>query len=232
MSRKMNKIDNERSTGYRIRQHRLRLGYSQDNLAQMLHVTRSKIGQWEQNKQLPDVPSLKALAILFSCDIAYLLCEIDTEKIGGQMIERYTGLSTAAANTIIRLNNELSTGLLEQVIMSPFFLRSLEALDGAISVGNYGMSKDDRLAVAQMHESDKRLMNPFIRKMLSIMHIAEDSGDYDKMIHLLAEHTNSETYILTKEEYSEYQLQQSGHEFRRCIDAIRNSTIENKKEGE
>ena len=45
-----------------IRAERRRVGLSQDQLAERLHVTRQTISNWEGGKSLPDIESLKALA--------------------------------------------------------------------------------------------------------------------------------------------------------------------------
>lgn len=59
--------------GNQIREHRQRLGLSQDELAQKLYVTRVTISHWETGKTLPDVQSMLLLANLFGTTIDELV---------------------------------------------------------------------------------------------------------------------------------------------------------------
>lgn len=55
--------------GNQIREHRQRLGLSQDELAQRLYVSRVTISHWETGRTLPDVQSMLLLANLFGTTI-------------------------------------------------------------------------------------------------------------------------------------------------------------------
>lgn len=48
--------------GSRIREHREAAGMHQDQLAELCHVSRQTISNWERNKTLPDIESLKLMA--------------------------------------------------------------------------------------------------------------------------------------------------------------------------
>lgn len=48
--------------GTRIREHREAAGLHQDQLAELCGVSRQTISNWERNKTLPDIVSLKAMA--------------------------------------------------------------------------------------------------------------------------------------------------------------------------
>ena len=48
--------------GTRIREHREAAGMHQDQLAELCHVSRQTISNWERNKTLPDIVSLKVIA--------------------------------------------------------------------------------------------------------------------------------------------------------------------------
>ena len=59
--------------GEKIREARKGCGLSQEQLAQMLCVSRSAVAKWETDKGLPDVENLKALAQLLHVSIESLL---------------------------------------------------------------------------------------------------------------------------------------------------------------
>ena len=59
--------------GQHIRDHRAKLGISQDELAQRIYVSRQTISSWENNKTYPDVQSLLLLAGVFGTTIDELV---------------------------------------------------------------------------------------------------------------------------------------------------------------
>lgn len=63
--------------GEKIREARRRCGFSQEQLAEKLSVSRSAIAKWETDKGLPDVGNLKILARLLSVSVDRLLDESD-----------------------------------------------------------------------------------------------------------------------------------------------------------
>lgn len=54
----------------KLRQER---GYTQDELASILNVSRSRIGMYETGNREPDFDTLQSIAELFEVDIGYLL---------------------------------------------------------------------------------------------------------------------------------------------------------------
>lgn len=54
---------------------RLQKGYSQEELAAQLHVSRQAIAKWEGNNGMPDIENIKAIAKLFEVSIDTLLKE-------------------------------------------------------------------------------------------------------------------------------------------------------------
>ena len=59
--------------GNQIKEHRQRLGLSQEELAQRLYVSRVTVSHWETSKTLPDVQSMLLLANLFGTTIDELV---------------------------------------------------------------------------------------------------------------------------------------------------------------
>ena len=56
-----------------IQAQRQRLGWSQSDLADQLHVTRQAVSKWERDLSYPDVDTLVNLAQIFGCDVRVLL---------------------------------------------------------------------------------------------------------------------------------------------------------------
>ena len=50
-------------------------GWSQEELAKRLRVSRSKIGNYEQGIREPDFESLEAIADVFNCPVSYLIAD-------------------------------------------------------------------------------------------------------------------------------------------------------------
>lgn len=59
--------------GEKIKEARKGCGFSQEQLAEKMSVSRSAIAKWETDKGLPDVDNLKALSFLLNVSIDYLL---------------------------------------------------------------------------------------------------------------------------------------------------------------
>lgn len=64
----------------KIKNARNRAGFSQQELADRLHVSRSAVAKWEADKGLPDIENLKAIAKLFGMTVDEL---VDDEEEGG-----------------------------------------------------------------------------------------------------------------------------------------------------
>ena len=56
-----------------IKELRTRKGYSQDELAEKIHVTRQAVSRWETGETLPNTETLKLLSRLFDVSINTLL---------------------------------------------------------------------------------------------------------------------------------------------------------------
>ena len=58
---------------HRLRELRELKGWSQEELARRLKVSRSKIGNYEQGTREPGFEDLEAIADIFNCTIAFLI---------------------------------------------------------------------------------------------------------------------------------------------------------------
>lgn len=55
-----------------VREHRERIGFTQERLAQTLGVTRNTVANWERGEQIKSTNLLQMMA-LFNCDVNSLL---------------------------------------------------------------------------------------------------------------------------------------------------------------
>ena len=70
--------------GGKIARQRKELNYTQEQLADILGVSRQSISKWESDIAYPETDKLIELGKLFDCSMDYLLKEEITEKDGVQ----------------------------------------------------------------------------------------------------------------------------------------------------
>ena len=70
--------------GEKIARQRKELNYTQEQLADVLGVSRQSISKWESDIAYPETDKLIELGKLFDCSMDYLLKEEITEKDGVQ----------------------------------------------------------------------------------------------------------------------------------------------------
>ena len=70
--------------GEKIAKQRRELNYTQEQLADILGVSRQSISKWESDIAYPETDKLIELGKLFDCSMDYLLKEEITEKDGVQ----------------------------------------------------------------------------------------------------------------------------------------------------
>ena len=76
--------------GEKIVKQRKELNYTQEQLADILGVSRQSISKWESDIAYPETDKLIELGKLFNCSMDYLLREEVTEKSGVQTSD-FTG---------------------------------------------------------------------------------------------------------------------------------------------
>ena len=72
--------------GEKIARQRKELNYTQEQLADILGVSRQSISKWESDIAYPETDKLIELCKLFDCSMDYLLKEETTEKDGVQTL--------------------------------------------------------------------------------------------------------------------------------------------------
>ena len=63
--------------GERLKKLRKEQGFTQDELADKLYVTRTAISKWETDRGFPNIDSLKQIATIFNMSVDELLAEED-----------------------------------------------------------------------------------------------------------------------------------------------------------
>lgn len=77
--------------GEKLKQARKNAGYSQEELAEKLAVSRSAVAKWETDKGMPDISNIKSIAQLLNISIDYLLD--DGTKLNFSTIRKPINLS-------------------------------------------------------------------------------------------------------------------------------------------
>ena len=91
--------------GEKLKEVRKKTGLTQEELAELIGISRAAVAKWETDKGLPDIENLKAIARLLDVSIDYLLDDggtidlsvtkkaIDLEKYGnGKKLSRFKKL--------------------------------------------------------------------------------------------------------------------------------------------
>ncbi|MDE6729748.1 MAG: helix-turn-helix domain-containing protein [Oscillospiraceae bacterium] len=76
--------------GEQIKKLRCQKGFTQQQLANYLHISPSAVGMWEKNRNEPDVETLKQLADFFDVTIDYLVGRETTSSTQQKIIQETT----------------------------------------------------------------------------------------------------------------------------------------------
>lgn len=75
--------------GDKIARERKELNYTQEQLAQILEVSRQSVSKWESGLAYPETEKLIKMGKLFGCSMDYLLNDDCTDKLGGSHTIQY-----------------------------------------------------------------------------------------------------------------------------------------------
>lgn len=110
----MKEIDTS-TIGGRIKASRLRKGYSQEQLAELMHLTPAQISYYENNKNDIKVSVLKELSSYLQVPISYL---VDDESVEGEDVQE-----------IISIYRKLGSKRDKLVALAQMKVLSAEAID-------------------------------------------------------------------------------------------------------
>ena len=99
--------------GEKIARQRKELNYTQEQLADILGVSRQSISKWESDIAYPETDKLIELGKLFDCSMDYLLKEEVTEKSGAQTSDFTEKIKEISRNVMTEKNNRKAKGILK-----------------------------------------------------------------------------------------------------------------------
>ena len=99
--------------GEKIARQRKELNYTQEQLADILGVSRQSISKWESDIAYPETDKLIELGKLFDCSMDYLLKEEVTEKSGAQTSDFTEKIEEISRNVMTEKNNRKAKGILK-----------------------------------------------------------------------------------------------------------------------
>lgn len=88
--------------GEKIVKQRKEMNYTQEQLADILGVSRQSISKWESDIAFPETDKLIEIGKLFDCSMDYLLKEEVTEKSGAKTIGVPEKVKTISRNEKVR----------------------------------------------------------------------------------------------------------------------------------
>ena len=97
----------------KIARQRKELNYTQEQLADILGVSRQSISKWESDIAYPETDKLIELGKLFDCSMDYLLKEEVTEKSGAQTSDFTEKIKEISRNVMTEKNNRKAKGILK-----------------------------------------------------------------------------------------------------------------------
>ena len=95
--------------GDRLREERLKNGFTQEKLAELISVSRITVSAWERGAYLPATEVLIKLCDLYHCDMDFLMCRMDNRTHDLQFIQDQTGLSEKSISVLIEWKDEEGT---------------------------------------------------------------------------------------------------------------------------
>lgn len=92
---------------YKLKSLRELNGWSQEELARRLEVSRSKIGNYEQGTREPSFEDLEAIADVFNCTICYLVGGEDNvsplSKEDSELLDLFRNLNPAGRKQLLKM---------------------------------------------------------------------------------------------------------------------------------
>ena len=79
---------------------RKKAGYSQEEMAEKLGVSRQAVSKWETGEAVPELAKFTAISKLFNVSTDWLLCDDDSEPISPENNSDYTSTRTNLAEEI------------------------------------------------------------------------------------------------------------------------------------
>lgn len=105
------------SIGEQLAEIRKDKGYTQENLAEVLHITKSTLSNYENNRRTPDITFIKAFSKLMDVSVDYILGLTEVSQ-GISVLKKRVGKNTnieQIVNMIISLDQKHGEDLVTQL---------------------------------------------------------------------------------------------------------------------
>ena len=170
-----------------IREHRKKIGMSQEELAKEVGVSRSAVAKWENNYGTPDIANIKIIALLFELSIDELLADEGehsepTENFYTQYLNKkcwidLTGLNDGVDNVTLINQDETSLFYLsskgKKGTVSKKYLTEIKVLDeDGPEVAKQAISYFDFIdKVVNIHLFEKNFLEAFFGEEKKIFEV-------------------------------------------------------------
>ena len=95
------RTDNIKDIGSRIKEERIKAGYSLEELANEIGTTRQSISKWEKGEGIgPTVFDISRLCNVFKCDFGYIVGDYECRTYEAASVKNQTGLSEKAVEVL------------------------------------------------------------------------------------------------------------------------------------
>lgn len=122
---------------------RKRNGWSQEELAEKINVSRQAVSKWESAQTVPDLEKILTLGNLFGVTTDYLLKdEMESEEFSGTEIPAVRRLTLAEANEYLAWEEKSSLRIAAATFLCVFSPIPLVFLAGAAEAAKYGVTEN------------------------------------------------------------------------------------------
>lgn len=166
--------------GEKLKDARRSAGYSQEELAEKLAVSRSAIAKWETNKGMPDINNLKIIAQILNVSIDYLLddgCKLDLS-----VVRKSINLADYSDKTINILNKKK---IKDKVVRSVYPKSEIFTL-----MADEKLTKSEKLVDAAVW-----LLTP----LMDVVKLAKQMNNSDNEYYLVNEEDRQYLVVVTEE---------------------------------
>ena len=118
-------------------------GWSQEDLAEKMNVSRQAVSKWESAQTVPDLEKILTLGNLFGVTTDYLLKdEMESEEFSGTEIPAVRRLTLAEANEYLAWEEKSSLRIAAATFLCVFSPIPLVFLAGAAEAAKYGVTEN------------------------------------------------------------------------------------------
>ena len=125
--------------GEKIAKQRKELNYTQEQLADILGVSRQSISKWESDIAYPETDKLIELGKLFDCSMDYLLKEEVTEKGGVQTSDFTEKIEEISRNVMTEKNKGKAKRILKIICVILAVALTIDIISMVLYLGIQGI---------------------------------------------------------------------------------------------